>query len=257
MTDLITMISFSGGRTSGMMAKILCDNLPEDERIICFANTGKEHEKTLEFVRDWEKYFKEKIYWLEYCPENRFREVTFETASRKGEPFAALIEKRNFCPNPVSRFCTTELKIRPIKHFMLSLGFEHWENAVGIRYDEPRRYAKIVKASIKDRWDNVAPLFDMRVTKPDVLKWWKAQPFDLNLDEHLGNCDMCFLKSRSKLKHIIKTEPYRADWWIAQEVHTKGTFRNGLSIAQLVHLVETAPGLFDDEIEIDCFCNVN
>jgi len=51
-----TVISFSGGRTSGyMLWRILQENngLPEDA-IVIFANTGKEMEETLEFVRDCE-----------------------------------------------------------------------------------------------------------------------------------------------------------------------------------------------------------
>jgi predicted phosphoadenosine phosphosulfate sulfurtransferase len=50
-----TCISFSGGRTSGLMLyKVLEANngLLPDDAIVCFSNTGKEDEKTLEFVRD-------------------------------------------------------------------------------------------------------------------------------------------------------------------------------------------------------------
>lgn len=76
-----------------MMTKILCDNLPEDERIVCFANTGKEHEKTLDFVHDVEVNFGIKVHWIEWDEENKFRVVDYESASRKGEPYAALIKK--------------------------------------------------------------------------------------------------------------------------------------------------------------------
>ena len=53
-----TCISFSGGRTSAyMLYKILeaHDMSLPSEAIVCFANTGKECEETLEFVRDCEK----------------------------------------------------------------------------------------------------------------------------------------------------------------------------------------------------------
>lgn len=111
--DEPTVISFSGGRTSAyMLWRVLQANqgLP-DEAIVCFANTGKEEEATLEFVRDCEKNWGVEIHWLEYRnSEQKFERVSFETASRNGEPFEALITKKNYLPNMVARFCTQELK---------------------------------------------------------------------------------------------------------------------------------------------------
>ena len=62
-----TCISFSGGRTSAfMLHRVLEANsgLPE-EAIVCFANTGKEDEATLEFVRDCSVNWQVPIVWLE------------------------------------------------------------------------------------------------------------------------------------------------------------------------------------------------
>jgi len=240
-----------------MMTHILCQNLPADEIIICFANTGKEDLKTLEYVHNYEVHFNVKINWIEYCPENGFRIVDFESASREGEPYEKLIAKRRFVPNVVTRYCTTELKVRPIKKFMKSLGFKNWINAVGIRYDEPHRYAKLPKGCAKEPYETEAPLFKMRITKPDVLRFWKNQPFDLEIPEYLGNCDMCFLKARSKLKRIIKEDPQRMEWWSEQEKLTGATFNKSISYQQIKHLVETAPELFESEIEVDCLCTID
>lgn len=44
-------VSFSGGATSGMMAKICKDELSDKYEIVfVFANTGEEDERTLRFV---------------------------------------------------------------------------------------------------------------------------------------------------------------------------------------------------------------
>jgi len=146
-----TVISFSGGRTSGyMLWRILQSNngLPDDA-IVCFANTGKEMEETLKFVHDCEKNWSVPITWLEFqqaeLPKNRFKLVNYETASRNGEPFAASIDQNGklYLPNPVARICTINLKIRVIHHYLKSLGWKHNENMdwVGIRADEQRRAA--------------------------------------------------------------------------------------------------------------------
>lgn len=46
-------VSFSGGRSSAMMAKIMVDNHRKDELIFTFANTGKELPETLDFVNEF------------------------------------------------------------------------------------------------------------------------------------------------------------------------------------------------------------
>lgn len=140
---------------------------------------------------------------------------------------------------------------------MKSLGFTEWYNAVGIRYDEPDRYRRLPNGCQKEPYESIAPLYDMRITKPDVMRFWSQQSFDLDIPEHLGNCDMCFLKSRKKLRRIILEEPERADWWIEQEKITGATFRNGVEIEKMKHLIVDVPGLFDDDTEIQCLCTID
>ena len=51
MIDKTLVISFSGGRTSGYMTKKLLETKKKwKEVLVLFANTGQEHEKTLEFI---------------------------------------------------------------------------------------------------------------------------------------------------------------------------------------------------------------
>ena len=107
----VLMISFSGGRSSAYMTDRWLKEDRKGEIVICFANTGKE-----ERLRHWilfvpvELHWDRRVYWLEYDLATKFRIVSYQTASRKGEPFAALIEKRKYLPNVVQRFCTQELR---------------------------------------------------------------------------------------------------------------------------------------------------
>lgn len=62
-----TLISFSGGRTSGyMLYRILHSNggLPDDTHVV-FSNTGKEREETLVFVRECSEKWGVPIHWVE------------------------------------------------------------------------------------------------------------------------------------------------------------------------------------------------
>jgi 3'-phosphoadenosine 5'-phosphosulfate sulfotransferase (PAPS reductase)/FAD synthetase len=238
-----TCISFSGGRTSAyMLWRVLQANggtLPTDCHVV-FANTGKEEEATLRFVRDCGQRWGVPIVWVEYITEAPgWRLVDFDTASRNGEPFAALIRARNYLPNPVARFCTVELKILRAVDYMRSLGIVEHETLIGLRADEPHRLAKL-RADPSGGTKGVerrAPLAADGVTKHRVADFWRLSAFDLDLPNHSGttpwgNCDLCFLKHSATVMSLIAEKPARAVWWAAQEhsitnpkIVNGGTFR--------------------------------
>jgi len=259
--DDLLVISFSGGQTSGLMTKILMDNAAYKKQLVCFMNTGREHEKTLKFVHDFEVIFNIPIVWLEFdFKENGgFKMVNYETASRNGEPFAKMLSSKTYLPNVVKRFCTTELKIRPLKKYIMSLGYKQWTQAVGLRFDEQSRIARI--NSHKNRFWTICPLNEFKTTKQDVLNFWNSQSFKLEIESYLGNCDCCFLKGIKKIKRIERETPELLDWWIEQEKKSNGaTFRKDTSYSLLRHLVKINPTLFDqinDIADIECFCNVD
>jgi len=257
MQDMV-MVSFSGGRSSAYMTDMLLKRLPVEDTVVCFANTGKEEPETLEFVHACDRHWGGIVHWLEYDPVTKFREVTYETASRRGEPFTGLIDKRKYLPNVVQRFCTQDLKIRPIKWFMMGLGHRYWTNVVGIRYDEPGRWSKVRGIAEKEGWDTWLPLVDWKVTKPMVLEYWKGMPFDLQMEHYQGNCDLCFLKGRNKIKRLLTEHPEKADWWIEQEQKVGGSFRKDLPLAKFLDAIRKAPTLFDyEDPDVECFCNVD
>jgi hypothetical protein len=244
------VVSFSGGRTSGMMLRRILDlGLRRDVHIL-FANTGKEREETLQFVHDCETRWSAPVVWLERSPVGSYQRVTFATASRHGEPFEQLITLRRFLPNPVTRFCTTELKIRVMKAFMLDAGYEHWTNVVGLRADEPGRVARQREMGGRERWDVACPLYDAGIDLAAVDAFWRAQPFDLALRPWEGNCDLCFLKGRAKRERIMRDRPDLAGWWLEQEARNGATFRaDAPGYAKLLDLSKR-PLLFT-ELELD------
>jgi 3'-phosphoadenosine 5'-phosphosulfate sulfotransferase (PAPS reductase)/FAD synthetase len=245
-----TCISFSGGRTSAyMLWRVLQSNggLPSDAKVL-FANTGKEEEATLRFVRDCGERWGVPITWLEYeNPETysapveeqiaewrfiamatepeRFNVVDFATASRTGEPYEALIAQRGgVLPNRVARFCSSELKTRTMHRYLRSIGWTEWDTFIGIRADEPRRVTKFranPHPETKAEWVHM-PLANVGIGAQDVGAFWRAQPFDLGLPNMNGktmhgNCDLCFLKPASQVLSLIAEKPSRAVWWAEQE----------------------------------------
>jgi len=271
--DQPTCISFSGGRTSAyMLWRVLQANggLPADA-VVCFANTGKEVEATLRFVRDCADRWQVNIHWLEYTPdETGFVKVNFQTAHRAGEPFEALIRKRQYLPNPVARGCTTSLKIRPMHKLLRSMGWIEWDQFIGIRADEQRRVAKIRARghSTESVHETMCmPLADAGVTVHDVTAFWQAQPFDLELltvngRTLQGNCDLCFLKPRGQRLTLIKAKPESAEWWIRMESLNLASkpsgarFRaDGPSYADLARFAANQTDMFDAVDDAPaCFC---
>lgn len=270
-----TCISFSGGRTSAyMLWRVLQSNggLPP-EALVCFANTGLEDEATLRFVRDCGERWGVEITWVEYrADEAGYSLVNFDTASRNGEPFEAIIKKRNYLPNPVTRFCTVELKIRAMHKHLKALGWqaEGWDQMIGIRADEQRRVAKIRARPSPEivAETMVMPLADAGVTVGDVAAFWEAQPFGLELPSRngrttAGNCVLCFLKPAAQVASLIAEKPSRATWWMRMEALALSSKPSGAvfrsdrpTYAQMHTNAQTQTDAFghDNEEAIACFC---
>lgn len=229
-------ISFSGGRTSAFMTWWCLNNLQDqyDEIVVTFANTGEENPLTLLFIAACDLYFGFNTVWLEAVvnPEHGVgttaRVVNFETASRNGEPFEAVIAKYGI-PNVDFQPCNRELKTTPMRSYIRSLGWKKgtYDTAIGIRADEPNR---INPRAAEERI--IYPLVDMVPTeKPDINDWWDEQPFRLQLQEHQGNCKTCWKKSRKKLIRIAAENPEYFDFNRRMEQqygHAGSRYENGL-----------------------------
>ena len=274
-----TVVSFSGGRTSAYMLRQVLDNNDNlGELIVIFANTGKEHAATLDFVKECSERWAVLIVWLEFRDnEQGFAIVNYETASRDGQPFEDLIRKRSYLPNPVTRFCTIDLKIRVIHKYLRMVGCSTEETPVdmmtGIRADEPRRVTKIRNrgsTSESKHATMVMPLADAGIGVQDVTDFWAAQDFDLMLTTINGrtldgNCDLCFLKGAKQIYSLIASDRSKGEWWARMErtaVSSSGITGNGAlfrfdrpSYQQMLDYSDTQFDMFADHDEaIACFC---
>jgi len=205
------LISFSGGRTSGYMTyRALREISPHyNETVVLFANTGQEDPRTLDFVNRCDEEFGFNTIWLEAEVSplrgrgTGHRVVGYNTASRSGRPFEEVVQKYGV-PNRAAPHCTRELKLRPMRSYVRSIGWKAggYDQLVGIRADEIDRMSPSAKEN-RIRY----PLIGWDITKKDVLSWWASQSFDLYLPEHYGNCVWCWKKSRRKLLTLAKESP--------------------------------------------------
>ena len=227
---------FSGGRTSAYMVEDILYQLQQGgfttqyNFVITFANTGREHDRTLLFVNECDKRWRElygaRVVWLEAVVHDKrlpcsHRIVDFITADRSGEVFNEVVAKYGL-PNGTFLHCTRELKENPIMSYMESLGerighivngelvkatYETW---IGIRADEPKRLNGNRSGKQEKRYPLGGGDLDGMVftcDKQDVLDFWEGMPFDLEIPEHQGNCVDCHKKSNKKLALVYKETP--------------------------------------------------
>jgi hypothetical protein len=215
-------ISFSGGRTSALMTRLCVERMSATHDIlITFANTGCEHEKTLDFVNQCDKHYGWGVVWLESVFNMTrgkgvvSKVVSYETASRDGEPFEEYIQK-NGLPNTMNPRCTDRLKEMCMDHYTHKIhGWKRgtYLTAIGIRADEIDR----VNPNYKEK-GFMYPLADWGYRKDDVKAALMAWPFDLDLEsEAYGNCVWCWKKSHRKLLTVAKNHPEHFDFPLRME----------------------------------------
>jgi len=139
----VSVNSISGGKTSAFMAyhypadvelfALVCIEAeyckPKDKSLVKYVSdkigrdfvATAESDKTLVVVRDLEQLLGREIKWV------------------VGDTFEQVIRKKKAIPNQMWRFCTTEMKMKPIFDYCQSKVGEIVEMQVGFRYDEKER----------------------------------------------------------------------------------------------------------------------
>lgn len=211
------LVAFSGGRTSAFKSWWLKENMSHVYNLhFVYANTGLEHEKTLEFVNKCDKHFNLNLTWVEAVINKEhgvgtdYKVVDYNSACRDNRLFDKMAEVYGI-PNQTYIHCTRELKQQPIRKFGNDyFGVKNFTTSLGIRNDEYKR--------VRMDQSVIYPLANIiKVTKQDIINWWANMPFDLEIDEHYGNCVGCYKKSDKKLKMIADENPHYFDPFIELE----------------------------------------
>lgn len=207
--DTTHIVSFSGGRTSAYLVSLMEKKRVEDgwKVIYVFCDTGAEHDKTYDFIRNIVKHWKIDLTCLrvvvnpEYRKASAYEVVTLDKLKHDLKPWKQIVAKYSL-PNVSMPYCTREMKSRPFDKWVsdnVQGPFNVW---LGIRCDEPTRLKE------RDGFRYLAELSDFE--KLDILNWWSNQPFDLGIPEWLGNCCFCVKKSIKKVAVAAIDEPRKA-----------------------------------------------
>jgi hypothetical protein len=279
-----TVNSISGGETSAYLAKhyisdynvfaLVTTNdlkcLYPDKKIrqIVSDKIGKEFIGTLEddviinTILDLEQFLGKKIDWV------------------AGETFEKVISNNGLLPSPLRRYCTTEMKMKPIFEWWQKNINEVAEFRLGFRANEINRMSNVLektnkngnlefkviveKRKIQNKWAKVEwqkpvfPLIYEGIYKDNIKEFWKDKPVKF---AYMNNCVGCFHKNPPLLNLMSKKHPKKINWFIEQEGKRKfdwDKFRvDGLTYKKIINYNFTLDMFDDDFNECDSgFCGI-
>ena len=273
------VVSFSGGRTSAYLCKVMIDEFGRDNVDFIYMDTGAEHPKTYEFIKKVDKYLGLDLVCLrgqfnqELGQGHTYKIINVDDLKCDLEVFSSLTKKYG-TPTVTGAWCTSRMKEETHdKYCDDAYGKGNYQTWIGIRADEPKRvlgerlgikwnqrgldayqltitmqhlerspvingisdiYAEIQERVCITDSKNLKYMAEITdAEKQDVLEWWanarfkdyrlvkrkvksKKQLyqkvfywvcFDLEIDEHLGNCVFCVKKGPNKLALAARDEP--------------------------------------------------
>ncbi len=269
-----TVNSLSGGKTSSYIAA----NYKADYNVFSLVRTndkkclfpdakirkevsdrlGTEFIGTLEddmiiyTMLDLEQYIGQKIDWV------------------TGKTFDEIIVRKDkkYLPNVTQRFCTTEMKLKPIFNWWHKNINQVVEVRIGFRANEQNRaktmlsktnvngnstFKTIVgKRKTQNKWSDIEwqkpvfPLIKDNIYKDTIEKYWLDKPIRF---AYMNNCVGCFHRNTILLKHMSERHPNKFQWFIDAEQDTGynvRTFKNGTNYSKIKNSLKQT-NLFDTD----------
>lgn len=197
-----------------------------------------------------------------------------------GKTFDEIIVRKDkkYLPNATIRFCTTEMKLKPIFNWWRKKINSIVEMRIGYRANEKSRAktmlsktnknghlemkAIVGKRKTQNKWADIEwqkpnfPLINNNIYKDTIENFWTNKSVRF---AYLNNCIGCFHRSPILLKHMSNKHPEKYQWFVDAEKDGYGarTFKNGVTYEQIRNSL-TQIKLFDDDFN-DCdsgYCGV-
>ena len=248
-----TVTSVSGGQSSAYIAA----NYPSDYLVFALVTTedkscqhpdpylrklvsdkiGREFIGTLEddviieTMLELEQWLQQNIHWT--------AGETFDHVAQSGG---------GWLPNKLHRYCTVEMKLRPMHRWWKDTIGEPVKMQIGFRAGEERRATRMLERCNEDgllefkdvigkhsngnnKWATVAwqqpvfPMIDDGIHRDRVVEYWNDIPIPF---AERNNCVGCFHRNPLLLRKMWDKYPEKMEWFAKQErVEGKGQWRHG------------------------------
>ena len=195
-----------------------------------------------------------------------------------GDTFDEVIQKKsNYLPNIMTRFCTSEMKMKPIFHWWHETISVPVDMRIGFRANEQSRAKRAVDKlddngldtytatfekhkDERNKWVDVKwrtvsfPLIKDGIFKDNVEKYWQDKPVRFAA---FNNCVGCFHRNPMFLNLIGKQHPSKMQWFANKEKETGNQFKKEVAYSEILRY-RSQSRLFEDDFS-DCdsgYCGI-
>lgn len=263
---IIHVVSVSGGKDSAATAILALETQPRESLRFVMADTGNEHELTLEYVKYMERHLgitvdiiradfakdmeRKRRYILEKWPLKGVPQADCERAAElmvpTGNPYLDLCTMKGRFPATRSAFCTTELKTIPLMEYQMAIIERGEADAVwswqGVRVDESpsrrKRLACPVHPSFNKSFEVVGGgIFNYR----PILRWAAEDCFEAHRIAGLKpnplysmgmtrvGCMPCINAGKDEILETSKRFPEHIDRIERWEAHVASASKRGVT----------------------------
>lgn len=252
-SDTIAIVSLSGGKDSCATAQIAIDRFGRDRVRLVFADTGHEHEITLDYITNYlpqafgipvdtvkadfsVDIARKRLYIRDKWPAKGVSAEVVERALSllhpTGIPFLDLCMMKGRFPSRMAQFCTQELKIKPIETYtrhLVEQGYqvESWQ---GIRRDESRNRKDALERELSPNgWWIERPIVDW--TAEEVFDFLMERGIAANPLYCMGclrvGCMLCINSGKDEIANAAARWPHHIDrirqWeWLVGQISKRG-----------------------------------
>ena len=202
-------------------------------------------------ILDLEQHIGKKIHWV------------------TGKTFDDVLDTAGTLPDPLRRFCTTQMKLEPIFNWWRETINIPCEFRLGFRANEQRRAKRTLektngngflemkaivgKRKTQNKWDMIEwqkpvfPLIKDNIYKDNIEEYWKGKPVRF---AWMNNCVGCFHKNPLLIKKMHEKHKSKIEWFAGKEriKHKKDVWykSKNLSFSDIIKWNSQAE-LFDDD----------
>jgi hypothetical protein len=267
-----TVNSISGGKTSAYIAKhytadINIFSLVRIENRECLWMEGKD-EKTRQYISDrigCEFIGTAEMDAIIYTILDLEQFIGQEIKIVTGETFEQIIiDRGGYLPNRMVRYCTIEMKLKPIFEWLKKNTELPVKMRIGYRPNETRRMNNMLARADKnsiEKFDGVKyrvaefPLSKDNISKDTIYSYWDDKPIRF---AYRNNCVMCVNRQPMMIAHMATKERRKVEWALKQEQLTGKIFIKEASMSKILNY-SIQGSLFNEDDFSDCdsgYCGI-